>query len=69
MSRISHLHNALTRRILVLDGAMGTMVGRIGPDQVADYAKRRGITMEVAERWLAPNLSYETMPAGAGCGG
>jgi 5-methyltetrahydrofolate--homocysteine methyltransferase len=45
------------------------MVGRIGPDQVADYAKRRGITMEVAERWLAPNLSYETMPAGAGCGG
>ena len=45
------------------------MVGRIGADQVADYAKRRGITMEVAERWLAPNLSYETMPAGAGCGG
>ena len=44
-------------------------VGRIGADQVADYAKRRDITMEVAERWLAPNLSYDTMPAGAGCGG
>ena len=28
MSRISHLHNALTRRILVLDGAMGTMIQR-----------------------------------------
>ena len=43
------------------------MVGRIGADQVADYAKRRGMTMEEAERWLAPNLSYEAQPAGAGC--
>ena len=33
-------------------------VGRIGKDQVEDYAKRRGIPVEEAERWLAPNLGY-----------
>ena len=33
-------------------------VGRIGRDQVEDYAKRRGITLTEAERWLAPNLGY-----------
>ncbi|HEX8487251.1 MAG TPA: vitamin B12 dependent-methionine synthase activation domain-containing protein, partial [Propionibacteriaceae bacterium] len=35
------------------------VVGRIGRDQVEDYAKRKGWTMSEAERWLAPNLSYE----------
>ncbi|MGI8748763.1 MAG: vitamin B12 dependent-methionine synthase activation domain-containing protein, partial [Deinococcus sp.] len=34
-------------------------VGRIGPDQVQDYAHRKGWTLEEAERWLAPNLAYE----------
>ncbi len=34
-------------------------VGRIGRDQVADYARRKGITVGEAERWLAPNLGYE----------
>ncbi|KOR30328.1 methionine synthase [Achromatium sp. WMS2] len=34
-------------------------VGRIAKDQVQDYAKRRGITLTEAERWLAPNLAYE----------
>ena len=33
-------------------------VGRIGRDQVEDYAKRRNIPIEEAERWLAPNLGY-----------
>jgi 5-methyltetrahydrofolate--homocysteine methyltransferase len=33
-------------------------VGRIGPDQVADYALRKGMAREEAERWLAPNLGY-----------
>ena len=33
-------------------------VGRIGRDQVEDYAKRRKIPIEEAERWLAPNLGY-----------
>ena len=30
--------------------------GRIGPDQLADYAARKGWSLEEAERWLAPNL-------------
>ena len=34
-------------------------VGRIERDQVADYARRKGWTLEEAERWLAPNLNYE----------
>jgi 5-methyltetrahydrofolate--homocysteine methyltransferase len=34
------------------------MVGRIGQDQVQDYAARKGMTVEEAERWLAPNLGY-----------
>ncbi len=31
-------------------------VGRIGRDQLADYARRKGMTLEDAERWLSPNL-------------
>ena len=31
-------------------------VGRIGRDQLEDYAKRRGITLEEAEKTLGPNL-------------
>ena len=34
-------------------------VGRIGPDQVEDYARRKGVSVAEVERWLAPNLSYE----------
>ena len=34
-------------------------VGKIGRDQVADYAARKGMSVEEAERWLAPNLAYE----------
>jgi len=34
-------------------------VGRLGRDQVEDYARRKGIAAEEAERWLAPNLGYE----------
>ncbi len=34
-------------------------VGKINRDQVADYAERKGMTLEEAERWLAPNLGYE----------
>ncbi len=34
-------------------------VGRLGRDQVEDYATRKGWTVEEAERWLAPNLGYE----------
>jgi len=31
-------------------------VGRIGRDQLESYAARKGITIEEAARWLAPNL-------------
>ena len=31
-------------------------VARIGRDQLEDYAGRRGIPIEEAERWLRPNL-------------
>ena len=34
-------------------------VGRIGQDQVEDYARRAGITRAEAERWLGPNLAYD----------
>jgi 5-methyltetrahydrofolate--homocysteine methyltransferase len=34
-------------------------VGRIGKDQVTDYAERKGISIAEAERWLRPNLGYE----------
>ncbi len=31
-------------------------VGKIGDDQLRDYAARKGITIDEATRWLAPNL-------------
>ena len=31
-------------------------VGKIGADQVQDYARRKGWDVPTAERWLAPNL-------------
>ncbi|HTC85491.1 MAG TPA: vitamin B12 dependent-methionine synthase activation domain-containing protein, partial [Candidatus Acidoferrum sp.] len=34
-------------------------VGRIGRDQVEDFARRTGLDVPTAERWLAPNLAYE----------
>lgn len=33
-------------------------LGKIEKDQVLDYAKRKGMSVEEIERWLAPNLSY-----------
>ncbi|MEM9938687.1 MAG: vitamin B12 dependent-methionine synthase activation domain-containing protein, partial [Pseudomonadota bacterium] len=34
-------------------------VGRIERDQVEDYAKRKGMELRIAERWLGPILNYE----------
>jgi 5-methyltetrahydrofolate--homocysteine methyltransferase len=36
------------------------VLGRVGRDQVEDYARRKGWTLAEAERWLAPNLGYRT---------
>ena len=33
-------------------------VGKIGRDQVEDYAARKGMSVEDTERWLSPNLGY-----------
>ena len=38
-------------------------VGKIGEDQVEDYAARKGMSKEEAERWLGPNLGYEPREA------
>jgi 5-methyltetrahydrofolate--homocysteine methyltransferase len=34
-------------------------VGRIGRDQVGDYARRKGMSLATVERWLASNLAYD----------
>jgi 5-methyltetrahydrofolate--homocysteine methyltransferase len=34
-------------------------VGRLNRDQVADYARRKGMELRVMERWLSSNLAYE----------
>ena len=34
-------------------------VGKVGKDQVEDFARRKGIELATAERWLAPNLGYD----------
>ncbi len=33
-------------------------LGKIGKDQVADYAQRKGMTVGEVEKWMAPNLAY-----------
>jgi len=40
-------------------------VGKIGRDQVADYASRKGMTVSEVERWLGPNLGYDPTSASA----
>jgi len=35
------------------------VVGRVGRDQVSDYARRKGVDRAQAERWLASNLDYD----------
>jgi len=35
------------------------VVGRVSKEQVADYAKRKGVDLQQAERWLASNLDYD----------
>jgi 5-methyltetrahydrofolate--homocysteine methyltransferase len=42
-------------------------VGRIARDQLEAYAKRKGVTIEEAERWLSPNLAYDPAEFGVKC--
>jgi len=41
-------------------------IGRIGRDQAGDYARRKGISVGEAERWLGPGLAYEPAAESAG---
>jgi 5-methyltetrahydrofolate--homocysteine methyltransferase len=34
-------------------------VGKVGRDQVEDYARRKNMALDEAERWLAPILGYD----------
>jgi 5-methyltetrahydrofolate--homocysteine methyltransferase len=50
-------------------------VGRVAPDQVADYARRKRMPIEEVERWLGANLAYDpakgpsaAAPVGSGAG-
>ena len=34
-------------------------VGKLAKDQITDYARRKNMSIEEIEKWLAPNLAYE----------
>ena len=36
---------------------MALAIGKIERDQLEDYSNRKGISLEEAEKWLAPNLA------------
>ena len=40
-------------------------VGKIARDQVESFAKRKGMSLDEAEKWLSPNLGYEPSEADA----
>ena len=35
-------------------------VGKLGRDQITDYARRKGASLEETEAWLSPNLAYDS---------
>jgi 5-methyltetrahydrofolate--homocysteine methyltransferase len=40
-------------------GSQYFVVGRVSKEQAADYAQRKGVSLQQAERWLASNLDYD----------
>lgn len=40
-------------------------VAKINRDQIEEYANRKGMNVEEAERWLAPNLAYDPLAISA----
>jgi 5-methyltetrahydrofolate--homocysteine methyltransferase len=36
-------------------------LGKIGKDQIEEYAARKGMTTQEVEKWLAPNLNYNNL--------
>jgi 5-methyltetrahydrofolate--homocysteine methyltransferase len=43
-------------------------LGKIGRDQVEDYAERKGMSVAEVERWLGQNLNYEAVEVLVGSG-
>ncbi|MEL6711547.1 MAG: vitamin B12 dependent-methionine synthase activation domain-containing protein, partial [Pseudomonadota bacterium] len=35
-------------------------IGKINKDQIEDYADRKGVAVADIEKWLGPNLAYDT---------
>jgi 5-methyltetrahydrofolate--homocysteine methyltransferase len=50
---------AVSGLIFAHPGSRYFTVGRLGRDQIQDYAKRRGLPVAEVERWLRPNLDYD----------
>jgi len=48
-----------TEKLTLLGLLEAERVGRIGRDQVSDYAERKGVSVAEVERWLGVNLAYE----------
>ncbi|MEM7102103.1 MAG: methionine synthase [Bacteroidota bacterium] len=44
---------------IALPGSKYFTIGKIGKDQVENYAKRKSMTVQEAEKWLAPVLNYD----------
>jgi 5-methyltetrahydrofolate--homocysteine methyltransferase len=42
-------------------------VGRVGRDQLESYARRKGMSIDDAERWLMSNLAYDAAELGVKC--
>ena len=40
-------------------GSQYFVVGRVSKEQAEDYARRKGASLQQAERWLAANLDYD----------
>ncbi|MHB8911586.1 MAG: vitamin B12 dependent-methionine synthase activation domain-containing protein, partial [Lysobacter sp.] len=40
-------------------GSQYFVVGRVSKEQAEDYARRKGVSLAQAERWLASNLDYD----------
>jgi 5-methyltetrahydrofolate--homocysteine methyltransferase len=37
-------------------------VGKLGRDQLVEYAERKGVSLEESEKWLGPYLNYQPLP-------
>jgi 5-methyltetrahydrofolate--homocysteine methyltransferase len=50
--------SSVSGQFMAYQGSKYFNLGKIGRDQVEDYAKRKGMSVAEVERWLSPNLGY-----------